>query len=328
MNKDQIRFNFSLNRRILVISLIVGILLCGVKMAAYLLTKSNAIFTDALESVVNIVAGAIGLYSLIYSSKPKDEDHPYGHGKVEFLSAGIEGGMILVAGCGIIGKAAYHLVYPQIISKIDIGLYLTLIAGAANYILGWIMEAQGHKARSPILQGGGQHLKTDAYSSIGLVVGLGLVWWLGMNWIDNAIALLFGLFITYSGYKLVRSSISGIMDKSDTKIIKQLVAQLEQERKPDWIDIHNLRVIKYGSTLHIDSHMTLPWYYDIEKAHQIISEIDTMVNEYTQDSVEFFIHTDPCIPTSCPICALAECPVRQHPFVRHIIWNEENVQPN
>ncbi|HMU70947.1 MAG TPA: cation diffusion facilitator family transporter, partial [Chitinophagales bacterium] len=144
---DEQRMNIRLQK----IVVAIAIILLLVKFSAYLLTHSNAILTDALESIVNVVAGAFGLYSLILASKPRDINHPYGHGKIEFISASIEGSMITLAGVLIIGKSIFNLLYPQTIQNVESGIILVAIAGTVNFAMGIFMERRGKKANSLIL---------------------------------------------------------------------------------------------------------------------------------------------------------------------------------
>jgi cation diffusion facilitator family transporter len=314
--------------RIQLMAVLVGLALMAVKFGAYFLTHSNAILTDALESIVNVIAGSFALYSLWLAAHPKDSNHPYGHGKVEFISAGVEGALIMVAGFIIFGKSIYNIIYPQEIHQIDWGLALIAIAGAVNFGLGWFLVKKGKQHRSMTLQADGKHLMSDGWSSLGLVIGLGIILVTGINWIDNAVAMLFGLIIMVSGLKLVRGSLAGIMDEADEVLIKELIEILNQNRRPNWIDIHNLRIIKYGSNLHIDAHVTLPYYLDLEKVHDELEAIDQIVTEHFGEDTEFFLHPDPCIPSSCSICIIADCPVRQHAFTHRETWMLENVMKN
>nr|MBP9875104.1 cation transporter [Haliscomenobacter sp.] len=244
--------------RLQITALILGVGLMAVKFLAWYRTGSNAILSDALESIINIVAGAFGLYSLLISFKPKDQNHPYGHGKVEFLSAGFEGALISIAGVLILGKAVYNLFYPQELEELKLGIYLTAFTGAANYLMGWVLEWKGMRNNSLILKSSGKHLQADAWSSLGILLGLALVFSTGINQLDNLLALFFGLLIIYSGFGLVRQSIAGIMDEADYRLIRSIVNHLQQNRSENWVDIHNLRVIKYGPNPHIDCHLTLP----------------------------------------------------------------------
>lgn len=314
--------------RIQLMAVLVGLALMAVKFGAYFLTHSNAILTDALESIVNVIAGGFALYSLWLAAHPRDENHPYGHGKVEFISAGVEGALIMVAGFIIFGKSIYNFIYPQEIHQIDWGLALIALAGAVNFGMGWYLVKMGKQHRSMTLQADGKHLMSDGWSSLGLVIGLGIILLTGINWIDNAVALLFGLIIMVSGLKLVRGSVAGIMDEADIELIKELIEILNKNRRANWIDIHNLRIIKYGSNLHIDAHVTLPYYLDLQQVHDELEAMDHIVTNHFGEDTEFFLHPDPCIPTSCPICIKTDCTVRQHAFTHRETWTLENVMKN
>ncbi|MCB0516726.1 MAG: cation diffusion facilitator family transporter [Chitinophagales bacterium] len=309
-------------------AVVIGVVLWLIKIWAYFLTFSNAILTDALEGIVNVVAGVFTLYSLIISAKPRDHDHPYGHGKIEFISAGFEGALIFTAGTLIFAKAIYNFWVPNQLQEIDAGLWLTVLAGGINFALGYYLLQKGRQQRSLPLEAGGKHLLTDAYTSLVLIVGLALIWITGYTIIDNILALALGAMIIYTGYKIMRSSIAGIMDEADKRLIDELIDVLQANRLEQWVDIHNLRVIKYGNTIHIDCHLTLPWYYSVEQAHHEVDNCGELVNAHGASNVELFIHVDPCLPQSCKICKLANCAERRYPFEQTLLWNFHNVTLN
>ncbi len=317
-----------LNVRVQSFILGLGLLVLIAKFIAYFITHSNAVLTDAVESIVNVVAGALGLYSLILSAKPSDSNHPYGHGKAEFISAAVEGAMIFIAGGIIIVKSIYNLIYPVELHSLDIGLYIVVAGGVINYLMGYYASRTGRKNDSAALTASGEHLKSDAYSTLGLIIGLGLIILTGFIWLDSLIAIIFGLIIIVTGFRILRTSLSGIMDEADIIVLEKIIGILNAHRKDEWIDIHNMRVIKYGHQLHIDCHVTLPWYFEVRKAHAEIEEIDHLINRNAGKRVEFFIHVDPCRDDSCPHCLLKDCPVRAGEFVRKIEWNLEMVMAN
>jgi cation diffusion facilitator family transporter len=294
-------------------------------MTAWYLTHSVAILTDALESIVNVVAGVIGVYSLYLTAKPKDEDHPYGHGKVEFLSAAIEGTLITVAGLLIIYKATVNLLHPHHIEKLDYGIILVAATAIINFITGTICVRTGLKNNSLPLIASGQHQKTDTWSTIGIIAGLALIYFTKLIWIDSAVAILFALIIIFTGYKIIRTSIAGIMDESDKLLLQRMVELLNKERKENWIDLHNLRIIKYGSTLHMDCHLTVPWYLNVREAHVEIEQLGELVKNEYGEAVELFVHSDGCQEFSCRICSKKDCLVRQHEFVEKLEWTIENI---
>ena len=298
------------------------------KLFAWYLTRSVAILTDALESTVNVVAGLIGVYSLFVSAKPKDTDHPYGHGKAEFLSAAIEGTLISVAGVIIVYEAVNNLFHPHAIKKLDYGIWIVAATAVINYFTGSVCVRTGKKNKSLALMASGKHLQTDTYTTIGIIAGLLLLYFLRLWWIDSAVAILFAFIIFFTGYKIVRSSIAGIMDEADTGLLKILVNKLNTHRRPNWIDLHNLRIIKYGGTIHLDCHLTVPWYLNINEAHHEIDALSELVKNEFGETMELFVHSDGCLNSSCPICTKNDCPVRQHPFEKKIEWAMENIVSN
>lgn len=301
----------------------------GTKLGAWWLTNSNAILTDALEGIINVMAGAFAMYSLVLAAKPRDENHPYGHGKVAFISAGFEGGMIFLAGILIIGKSIYNLLHPQPIEKLNVGIILVALSGIVNYFLGYFLEKQGKLSNSFILIADGKHLKSDAYSSAGLLIGLTVVYVTNISWIDNLTAILFGGVILYTGFQLVRQSVAGIMDEADYQLIDNMVHHLAQYRRPNWIDVHNFRVIKYGTTLHVDCHVTLPYYFETRKSHEEVKDFERIVNENSYAPVELFVHIDPCEPPkNCTICQKLDCHVREAYFLMNVQWTLENFMKN
>lgn len=308
--------------------LAAGALLMGIKFGAAALTGSNAMLADALESIVNLVAGAFALYSMWLAAQPRDANHPYGHGKIEFLSAGFEGTLIALAGISMIAKAAYNLVHPLPLRSLDIGLALTAFAGASNYLLGYLLVQAGKKRHSLILKAGGAHLKTDAWTSLGVLLGLGLAMLTGWYWLDNLAAITFGALIVFTAWKILRGAVAGVMDEADESLLQPLLQVLEKTRQPQWIDLHNLRLIKYGSTLHIDCHLTLPWYYSLREAHAEMTHLDEQLRAALSLEVELFIHPDPCVESSCAVCNLHGCAVRQQVFHKQIPWTLQNVVSN
>ncbi len=306
----------------------ISILLFVIKIIAWYITHSIAILTDALESIVNVIAGLIGLYSLYVSAKPKDVDHPYGHGKVEFISAAIEGTLITVAGAFIIFEAVNNLRNSHQIQQLDYGIILVSITAIINYVAGTVCEKTGKKNNSLALMASGKHLKTDTYTTAGIIGGLVLLLFTKITWIDSAVAILFACVILVTGYKIVRSSIAGIMDEADIDLLKKMVDTLNKNRSVNWIDLHNLRIIKYGPTLHLDCHLTVPWYFNVHEAHKEIDALSGLVRQNYGESVELFVHSDGCLDFSCRICDKQECTQRKNVFEKKITWTMENISRN
>lgn len=316
------------NLRVQVWVAAVSVILLAVKFIAYYFTHSVSILTDALESIVNVAAGFIGLYSLYIASKPRDTDHPYGHGKAEFISAAIEGTMVCSAGAIILYKAIQQLVHPAALHKIDFGMLLIAATAAINFSMGHFSLKIGKKNSSAALIASGKHLQTDTWSTVGIIAGLALLYFTGYAWIDGAVACLFGTVIIFTGYKIVRSSIAGIMDEADLKLLGRMVELLNANRRENWVDLHNLRVIKYGSVLHVDCHLTVPWYLNVHEAHREIDALAELIRKEFGESLELFVHSDGCLPFSCRICQKQDCNPRQHNFEKKIIWTLENISSN
>ncbi|WP_295655461.1 cation diffusion facilitator family transporter [uncultured Mucilaginibacter sp.] len=315
-------------RRIILISLITGTFLMVAKFAAYLLTSSNFILTDAAESIVNVLASAFAFFSIYLSAQPRDENHPYGHGKVEFFSVFVEGILIMIAALMIIFKSAFGIFSPHPIHAILLGAFIIGITGIINGFLGWFLIHKGKTLQSMTLDADGRHLITDMITSIGLVVGLVLIYFTRLEILDNLLSILVAFYIGYVGYKLTRKSIAGLMDEADFKIVEHVVQILNDKRDEAWIDIHNLRAQKYGNELHIDCHLTLPNYFDLNRVHQEVKEVDDLINSQVSIKTEFFIHTDPCIPECCYYCNMPDCLIRTEPKSKDIFWTMENVTRN
>ena len=307
---------------------VVAILLFFLKLAAYYVTQSVAILTDALESTVNVIAGLIGLFSLHVAAKPRDEDHPYGHGKAEFLSAAVEGSLVVMAGLIIIYEAVIDFIHPHALQKLDRGIYIIGFTALVNFIVGSISIYKGKKNNSMALQAGGKHLHSDTYSTIGIIIGLILIWYTKLTVLDGVVSIIFAGIILYTGYHILRKSIAGIMDEADMQLLQDMISYLNAHRRENWIDLHNLRVIKYGGLLHVDCHLTVPWYLNVHEAHAEIDALTGLIRSRFGESMEFFVHSDGCLDFSCRICTKESCAVRKHAFEQRVEWTLKNVVPN
>ncbi len=308
--------------------MILIVLLFFIKIVAWYLTNSVAVLTDAIEYTINVISGFVALYSLRLSAKPRDKNHPYGHGKIEFLSATIEGTLMVISGFLILYEAMLNLKHPHLITKLDYGIILIALTGAINYIAGVFIIKKGKKNNSLALTATGNHLVSDTYATIGVVLGLLLMMWTKFAWIDSLMAVVFAILIIISGYKILKSSIAGIMDEADNEILSQVVACLEEHRKENWVDLHNLRIIKYGSTLHLDCHLTAPWFLNVREAHKEIDALENLIKINFGESVELFVHTDSCLDFSCAICNKKNCVERKTAFAKKVIWTVENISSN
>lgn len=304
---------------------VFGIILFIGKIVAWKLTSSDAVFSDAMESIVNVISAFMGLYSLYLAAKPKDEDHPYGHGKVEFVTSGIEGALIAIAGIMIIYEGINSLITGKILQKLDWGIAIIAATAIVNYLLGYISIKKGKHENSHVLISSGKHLQSDTITTLGVVISLVIVYLTKIYWLDSAVALIFGFYIILIGYKIIRKSLSGIMDEQDPDLLNQIIKVLEENRRTEWIDVHNMKIQQFGANLHIDAHITLPWYYSLRDAHNEMEKMIILLAKNTKRSVEFNFHMDDCKPISCPVCQIADCPVREQDFVKRVTWTPENV---
>lgn len=314
-------------RRIILISLITGAVLMVAKFVAYFLTASTFVLTDAAESIVNVVASSFAFFSIYLASQPRDANHPYGHGKVEYFSVFIEGALIGIAAVTIIIKAVYGLFYPNNIHSLVTGAVIIGATGMINGLLGSYMIRKGKSLPSMTIEADGHHLLTDMFTSVALVIGLLLIHFTGILWLDSALSIAVALYILYNSYKLVRRSVSGLMDETDFDMVTKVIAVLNDQRRDPWIDIHNFRAQKYGNDLHIDCHLTLPNYLDLIQVHDEVKRVDELINKQVTKT-ELFIHTDPCIPQCCHYCRMPDCPIRSEAKTEDITWTLEKVIRN
>lgn len=324
MTLEKAQQNFRLQKWVTIVSVILFI----AKMIAYYRTNSIAVLSDALESVVNVLAGFIGFFALYVAAKPRDAGHPYGHGKAEFISAAAEGALILCAGIGIIYESVIHFIEQTPLLRLNEGLYIISGTALINLALGLYCIRIGNKNASLALNSSGKHLVLDTLSTLLILVALGLMSYFKIYWIDKIVALLMAIIILYNGYQIVRKSVAGIMDEADEKLLQKMVHLLNENRQEKWVDLHNFRVMKYGAVLHIDCHLTVPWYLNVREAHAEIDKLVLLIKHEFGDAVEVFVHTDACMEFSCPICQVKNCPVRLHPFQKLVTWKMENIISN
>ncbi|MBY0416396.1 MAG: cation diffusion facilitator family transporter [Bdellovibrionales bacterium] len=322
MNEDKIHtqeFAHDKERRwISIISLIIGIGLLVFKFYAYQVTKSQTIFSDALESIINVVAGIITLIVIVVASKPADDDHPYGHGKVESMAASFEGGAILLAGLLIILQSIESFYKGIAIQDINIGLIITIGAGLANGALGYYIFYRGKKLHSEALRSSGTHLMTDALTSLGVIFSLVLVKLTGIFWIDPVVAIILGFSLCIAGIKILVRSGYVLMDGLDQETLSNVAELFEKKYVAGVIDIHYTRVMRSGNFHHIDCHMVIPEFWTVYEAHYFSEAFEENFVKSYPLAAELKIHLDPCRRVYCENCEVSDCPIRQKPFVKRI----------
>lgn len=302
-------------------SLFLGAALMALKFYVYWITSSSAVLSDALESIINVVASAFALGSILLAAKPPDPTHPYGHGKIEYFSAGFEGALIVFAAGGIVWTAIPQILSPHGLPHLQSGLLILLGTSIVNLILGIGLVRTGKSTHSLILVADGKHILTDVYTSTGVLLGLLLVHFTDWYWMDGAIALLVALNILVIGFKLISESFAGLMDASDPELLQDITELLASQRKSTWIDIHRLRAIRSGNQIHLDFHLILPRDLTLEEAHNQVTELQQVINRHLDGRADILIHAEPCIDPECPVCGYDPCDLRQEPTQRQPPWH-------
>jgi cation diffusion facilitator family transporter len=311
------------------ISLVVSVVLLGAKYAAYRLTGSTAILSDALESIVNVVAALFALGGLVFAGRPADRNHPYGHGKIEFFSAAFEGGLIAFAAVVIIYEVVQSLIRGGEVRQIEAGLGIVVGAGLANLLLGLFLVRTGRAHASLTLVADGQHVLSDFWTSAGVVAGLLLVRVTGLAWLDPVVAGLVALNLMWTGFRLVRHAAGGLLDEEDTPLLDRLLAALQRHVGQGVIRVHHLRAIRAGRFHHVDAHLVVPEFWSVDHAHELAESLAAEVIAELGVEGELVFHTDPCHRIYCAMCDLEGCPVRREPFrERPALTLEEAVQPD
>ncbi|MCI0707308.1 MAG: cation diffusion facilitator family transporter [Ignavibacteriae bacterium] len=275
------------------LSLIVGFLMLAGKTYAYAITGSAAILSDAAESVVHVFAVAFAAFSLWLSLKPPDTSHPYGHEKISFFSAGMEGMMIVLAAIFIIYEAIQKWLGGMELQNLGTGTVYTAAATAINAALGGYLVWQGKRHKSIILIANGKHVLTDSWTSFGVIVGLLLTIWTGWLPFDPILAILVAFNILWSGSKLLRQSVGGLMDEGDPELERQLRALLDAETQKRGLWYHELRYRQSGASLWVEAHLLFPRGEMIEDAHRKATEIEAAVKQAFSLPVNIITHLEP-----------------------------------
>ena len=296
------------------VSLVAGVLLLGVKFLAWHLTSSAAVFSDAMESIVNVVAALFALGAIAFAARPADANHPYGHGKMEFFTAVFEGGLVAFAAVMILYEGIHALLHGVEVRDLDTGLLMVLGAGIGNAALGFYLVRVGRRTHSPALVADGKHVLSDFWTSAGVVVGLLLVKLTGILWIDPVVAILVGALLCFAGVRLVRQAAGGLLDEEDPELLEELASLFARMPPLGAIEIHETRAIRSGSFAHVDAHVVVPEYWSVEQGHDAAEAMERwVIGNWNRDG-EIFFHLDPCRRTYCPRCPLEGCAVRAAPF--------------
>jgi cation diffusion facilitator family transporter len=299
--------------RLALLSIVAGTCLLGLKYLAYVLSGSVALKSDAIESIVNVVAAVFALGAVIFAGKPADKDHPYGHGKIEHFSAAFEGGLISLAAVFILLEAGKGLIYGVEYKDLGKGLAVNLVAGAMNGLLGWFMLKQGRKTRSRALEADGHHILSDFWTTIGIAVGLVAVKLTGLIWFDPVMAGVVGLLLARTGFRLVKESSQALLDVEDPEVLSKVLAAMNTVRTWDIIAVHELRTFRSGRYTHVDVHLVVPEFYPVRQAHDLCEEFGKQALEAGDIEGEVHTHVDPCDRVYCDRCPAPDCAIRQAP---------------
>jgi cation diffusion facilitator family transporter len=279
-------------RHYAVLSIVAAVLTIGLKLGAYLLTGSVGLFSDAAESVVNLVAAVAALWALLYASRPPDEEHAFGHDKAEYFSSGLESALILIAAVWIGITAWDRLMDPQPLQNVGIGLSITLVAAALNGGVALVILRAGRRLRSIVLRADAQHLLTDVWTSLGVVLGIATVQLTGWLVLDPLIGLLVTANILWTGVRLLRDTAQGLLDRAlppeDREVISRVLSRYEEKG----IKFHALRTRASGPRRFISMHVLVPGEWTVQQGHDLSEQIERDLAEALPQST-FFIHIEP-----------------------------------
>jgi cation diffusion facilitator family transporter len=304
--------------RAAIASLVLGTSIMGLKFYAFTRTGSQGIYSDALESIVNVLTASLALFVVVYASKPVDTDHPYGHGKIEYFSSAFEGGLIFLAAFFIVFEAVKRFLGQHEIMNLQEGLWLAGIAAAANFVLALGLMAVGHRANSIALRASGLHILSDVWTTVGVILGLLGVQATGLVQLDLLAATIVGLYLSWTGWKLMREALGGLLDEEDLPALESLAKVFEANITDGIIQIHHTKIIRSGWFHHIDAHLVVPEFWSVERAHTELSVFEKAVIAQYKYKGEANFHLDPCRRSYCSVCAYPNCPVRQAPFEKRM----------
>ena len=275
-----------------VLSIAAAFVTIGMKSAAYALTGSVGLLTDALESVVNLLAAVTAYFALWYASRPADPTHTYGHEKIEFLSSGLEGVLIVVAGLGAAGYGVQRLVTPEPLQALALGSGLALVASAVNLVVARVLLHYGRVHKSIVMEADGQHLMADVKTSVGVLVGLALVYATGLTFFDSLLAIIMGLHITWTGLGLIRRSFDGLMDHAIPLDERDRIREVIRANLPEGATFHLLRTRLSGARRFIEFHLLVDGDISVREGHHLATKLEAAL-EAAMPEVAVTIHVEP-----------------------------------
>lgn len=269
-----------------------ALLTIGIKMVAYLTTGSVGLLSDALEGIVNLAAAIVVLITIRIVEQPPDESHQYGHDKAEYFSSGIEGTLIIVAALTILVTGVQRLLDPQPLEQIGLGLILAVLASGINLVVGQLLIRTGKQHDSITLEADGQHLMSDVWTSVGVVVGVALAWVTGLIWLDPLVAILVGLKIAWEGFGIFKRSTHGLMDSAIEAEEVAIVEKILNEQCPQGVEWHALRTRQSGARRFVSVHILVDGDWTIQKGHDLAEDIERAVQREISNAT-LFTHVEP-----------------------------------
>jgi cation diffusion facilitator family transporter len=274
------------------LSVTAAVATIGLKAAAYFLTGSVGLLSDALESFVNLVGALMALTMLTIAARPADENHAYGHGKAEYFSSGVEGTLILIAAASIAVAAVPRLITPQPIEQVGLGLGVSIVASVINLGVAQVLIRAGRRHDSITLEANAQHLMSDVWTSAGVVLGVGAVALTGWQRLDPIIALLVAANIVWSGVRIVRASVLGLMDTALPEEEQAVVRDVLERHVEEGLQYHALRTRRAGRRRFVSFHVLVPGYWSIQRGHDLLDHIEADIRQ-ALPNVTVFTHLEP-----------------------------------
>jgi len=265
----------------------------ALKLFAYFLTGSVGLFSDALESGVNLIAAVVALFMISLAEKPADEEHTFGHHKAEYFSSAIEGGLIVLAAFSIIWSAIPRIIHPQPLENVGIGLLISFGASAINLVVGLVLIKNGRKNHSITLEADGKHLMTDVYTSVGVLIGIGIVKLTGWLILDGIVAIGVALNIVWTGYQLMRRSALGLLDSSLPEDERLKITKAMDVYKNQNLTYHSLMTRQAGQRKFVSLHVLLPGKLTIQEGHDMIEKVEADIRALFDSPVTVFTHLEP-----------------------------------
>jgi cation diffusion facilitator family transporter len=276
----------------LLLSIAAAVVTMGLKTAAYFVTNSVGLLADALESGVNLLASLIAYFSLIYAHRPADPDHTYGHEKIEFFSSGVEGILVCVAGLGSVVYAVRHLIQPHPLEDLGLGMILAVLATAINFAVAIVLLRVGKKYGSIILEADGHHLMSDVLTTGAVLVGLVLVYFTGIRQLDAVAAILVGFGILITGFRLIRRSYDGLMDRALTPDEIATLRNAIAQTLPAGATFHHLRTRRAGRRKYADFHLLIDGAITVREGHRLVHDVEETLKR-TAPELELSVHLEP-----------------------------------